>query len=664
MCTWKWSSRRFFIGLLTALMTAAATWLYGRTILQAGWGILSVLILASLRRSSSGSRCRSGWRPRGSYAACANAPMRPPPHRLDLFVPDDSARTAILMPIYNEDPERVLAGLRATYESVAATGHAAAFDFFLLSDTTDPDLWLAEELGWSQLTQSLPGPSRVFYRHRPKNTCRKSGNIADFCERWGTDYRYMIVLDADSVMSGATMVEMVRRMEEDPQMGILQVPPVPVNRVSLFARCQQFAARVYGPIFLEGYAWWSQIDGNYWGHNAIIRIEPFTHHCGLPTLPGPPPLGGEILSHDFVEAALMRRAGLKVCLAHDLDGSYEECPPTLIDYAQRDQRWCQGNMQHIRLVFSYGLLPMSRLHLGMGSMAYLTSPLWLMFILLSSLWEPTPTDAAAEADTWWRNAYLFIATMVLMLLPKCFGYLVLLRDPAQRARCGGAWRAFASVLIETLISILVAPIMMAFHVVFVFSTLLGVHVGWSAQQRSEQGQALLPAIVAHWKQTVAGILALAAAWFLMPLSLPWLAPVFVGLILAVPLSIVLSSTNLGQALARVGLLVTPAETVPPPELCRLDELLVALGTTKTPDRRSLFDRLLTDPAFFALHQNILHATDSNVSMDPRQVRRITSRAVRRMSRDDRRAIQSDAATLAELHVARWLAQPVNDGIPH
>ena len=224
----------------------------------------------------------------------------------------------------------------------------------------------------------------------------------------------MIVLDADSVMSGESLVEMVERMEQDPEVGILQVPPVPVNRVSLFARCQQFAAQVYGPVFLEGFAWWSQIDSNYWGHNAIIRVAPFTRHCGLSALPGTPPLGGEFLSHDFVEAALMRRAGLKVCLAHDLEGSYEECPPTLIAYAQRDQRWCQGNMQHIRLVFSSGMPPMSRLHMGMGAMSYLSSPLWLLFLILSFLsvaFRPGAADPCRPAEAapaaWWAGWPLF-----------------------------------------------------------------------------------------------------------------------------------------------------------------------------------------------------------------------------------------------------------------
>src|SRR5581483_2414338 len=220
--------------------------------------------------------------------------------------------TALVMPIHNEDPLRVFANLHAVAQSLAETGHAGAFSIFVLSDTTDPRAWLEEERAWAKLAVDVPAEVRVFYRHRPENTGRKAGNVADFCRRWGGLYRYLIVLDADSLMEGATMVELVRRMEAGPAIGILQAPPRPVARHTFFARLVQFAAHVYGPVFLEGFALWSQCDGNYWGHNAILRLRPFMEHCDLPVLPGDGPLGGEILSQDFVEAALMRRAGYQV----------------------------------------------------------------------------------------------------------------------------------------------------------------------------------------------------------------------------------------------------------------------------------------------------------------------------------------------------------------
>jgi hypothetical protein len=263
--------------------------------------------------------------------------------------PDPAApppRTAILMPIYNEDSERVFAGLRAIHRSLADTGQLDGFDFFILSDTRDPDVWVEEELRWQDMVRALDGKGRIFYRNRPENTSRKSGNLEDFCTRWGGHYRYMIVLDADSIMKGETLVEMVRLMERHPGVALIQTPPVPVNRESLFARILQFASSIYGRMFTAGLNYWQLGESNYWGHNAIIRVQPFLDHCGLPKLPGREPFGGEILSHDFVEAALLRRAGWEVWLAYDLEGSYEEIPPTLIDYAKRDRRWCQGNLQH------------------------------------------------------------------------------------------------------------------------------------------------------------------------------------------------------------------------------------------------------------------------------------------------------------------------------
>ncbi|HWL08638.1 MAG TPA: glucans biosynthesis glucosyltransferase MdoH, partial [Planctomicrobium sp.] len=352
--------------------------------------------------------------------------------------PRPLSSTAVLMPIYNESPTSVFSGVEAMLQSVQATGKAGTFDFFILSDTTDPDIWLEEERAWARLVaESGPRP-RVFYRRRPRNQSRKAGNIADFCCRWGSQYEYMIVLDADSVMEGETLVEMVRRMDADPKLGILQVPPAPVNRLSLFARLQQFASRLYSDILIQGFCSWAQFDSNYWGHNAIIRVEPFTQHCGLPVLPGKAPLGGEILSHDFVEAALMARAGWKVRLAHDLGGSYEECPTTLLDFAKRDQRWCQGNMQHIRLIFSEGFRPISRLHLTMGAMAYVSAPLWLTFMLLSAVAMWLDGDRPPGNPVWMIDAsIIFGITMLLLLLPKFFSVIALIKQPKRLQEFGG-----------------------------------------------------------------------------------------------------------------------------------------------------------------------------------------------------------------------------------
>jgi membrane glycosyltransferase len=271
-----------------------------------------------------------------------------------------TTRTALLMPIYNEAPQHVFARLQAIYESLDALGVLDHFALFILSDTTDPDLWLEEEAGFWELRRRTKGERHIFYRHRLKNIRRKAGNIADFCQRWGAQYDHMVVLDADSLMTGQALVQLVAAMEASRDTGLIQTLPFVVNRQTLFARAHQFAARIYGPVLATGLAYWHLGDSNYWGHNAIIRTKAFIDHAGLPDLPGQPPFGGPIMSHDFVEAALLRRAGWKVYLVPEITGSYEENPPSLLAFAERDRRWCQGNLQHSRVVSAAGLHWLSR----------------------------------------------------------------------------------------------------------------------------------------------------------------------------------------------------------------------------------------------------------------------------------------------------------------
>ena len=261
------------------------------------------------------------------------------PHRL--------ASTAIVMPVYNEDAETVFGNVQALYQSLQQRHELDSYDFYILSDSTDPAKAVEEELAWSDICRQTNGFGKIHYRRRKLPVNRKSGNIADFCRRWGHRHRYMVVLDADSLMTGAAVSSLVRLMETNPRAGIIQTMPRLVKTETLFGRIQQFASRVYSPIFAAGLNFWQQGAGNYWGHNAIIRVSPFLASCALPGLPGKEPLGGRILSHDFVEAALMRNAGWEVWFAYDLEGSYEGLPPNLTEYVKRDRRWCQGNLQHV-----------------------------------------------------------------------------------------------------------------------------------------------------------------------------------------------------------------------------------------------------------------------------------------------------------------------------
>lgn len=494
-------------------------------------------------------------------------------------------RTALVMPVHNEEPERVMQGLEATCRSLHATGHIGAFDAFLLSDTTNPIIAAAEEEAFAELKHRLAGVIRLDYRRRPFNTGRKAGNIADFCAHQGQRYDYMVVLDADSIMRGDTLTTLVRTMDANPRSGLLQTVPMPVRQRTLFGRFFQFAAALYSPMLGASISFWSGNAANYWGHNAIIRVRPFARHCRLPLLPGGPPLGGEILSHDFVEAALMKRAGWDVWLLPLLGGSYEELPGNLLDYAKRDRRWTQGNLQHLRLLRSPGLHAMNRLHFIQGAMSYTTSLLWLLLLLA------TTVAAGASAMQWWSGAgadaapvvagltpaglaqALLAVTLFLLLVPRLLGTLLALaRQPAS---FGGRVRLAGSGLLEALFSILVAPLMMLFHSRFILSVLAGRNTRWDAQQREGRP---VPWSDAFARTGIMALLSLLWAVVLIlvaPSMLGWFAPVLPGLIAAPWLVRMTSSVELGERMRKAGWLLVPAEVDPDRVLqgmdgCRVD----------------------------------------------------------------------------------------------
>ncbi|MDR3074270.1 MAG: glucans biosynthesis glucosyltransferase MdoH, partial [Deltaproteobacteria bacterium] len=496
-----------------------------------------------------------------------------------LELPEDF-RTAILFPVYNEDARMVMEGIRTVYLSLKQAGIERHFDVFILSDSTDPESWIREEEAWYALTQEENAYGRIFYRRRKINLKRKSGNIADFCRRWGANYRYMIVFDADSVMSGETLARMVQAMEKKPDIGILQTPPKAFGSRSLIARAQQFANHLYGPIFAAGFHYWQLGDAQYWGHNAIIRIAPFMRFCQLPSLPGRAPLGGDIMSHDFVESALMRRAGFGVWLAYDLEGSYEQCPPTLIDELIRDRRWCQGNLQHSRLIFTRGFFPTHRALFINGIMSYGSALLWFFFLIASSAQAmaelfvvPTyfPSGPSLFPD-WPRYFPNWALTLVggtgaLLFLPKILAvFLVTLKGGSRRF--GGFLAMILSVLGEVLISTFLAPVRMLFHSFFVVTTLLGAHGGWNAQNRSQE-TGWRDALRFHWWGTALGLFWGWLMYLVNPGFFLWLSPIVTGLALSVPLSVFSSRVRLGNGARLLNLFLTPPDIEPPKELAVL-----------------------------------------------------------------------------------------------
>lgn len=571
------------------------------------------------------------------------------------------ARTALVMPIYNEDPSRVTAGLRAIWQSLQETGRGDEFELLILSDTRDPDCWMREETNWYRMCVDFDAHGRIFYRNREKNIARKSGNLEDFCHRWGARYRYMVVLDADSLMAGDTLVRMVDMMEAHPGVALIQSPPLPANHKSLFSRILQFASNFYGDIFIWGINYWQLSGSGYWGHNAILRIEPFVKHCGLPKLPGKEPFGGEIFSHDTVEAALLRQAGWEVWIAPELKGSYEELPPTLIDYAKRDRRWCQGNLQHLRMVFAKGFSGLSRLYFLMGIMSYVSSPLWLIFLILTgfeayiqsqtmpvyffgdNLFPVWPESYAVEMTT------VLLVTLAMLFLPKIWSLILGLIHWRKIKGYGGAFRAMLSVFLESLFSVLTAPVLMIYQSKFVFAILMRRSVGWPPQNRDDHRLSLWEAVQAHGEQTLIGLAAGWVSFHYVPSFFAWLIPVLSGLVLSIPLSMLSSSTAVGQATRRLGLFLTPEESREPRIIQLLKENLSQLEAAGASAGEA---RALADPGVCALHLALL----PNRPVKKRQrhqlralLYQLVEEGPEKLSAAEKRSLVSDPETLIRLH---------------
>ncbi|TWI38210.1 glucans biosynthesis glucosyltransferase MdoH [Paracoccus sulfuroxidans] len=494
------------------------------------------------------------------------------PNRENAVGPND-ARICIAMPVYHENAADTAGLLAALARDIYRVGLGERTEIFVLSDSRDPDSVFAEMSAVSRLRDISPIP--VWYRRRTSNEGRKAGNIAEFIRRWGDRYDQVVVLDADSVMGGQTIRALSDRMNADPKIGLLQTMPILVGGQTIFARMVQFAGRVYGPAIARGVAAWSGDSGNFWGHNAIFRVRAFASCCGLPTLPGNPPFGGAILSHDFVEAALLRRAGWKVRLDWDLRGSYEGCPPTLLDMAVRERRWAQGNLQHSRLLGAKGLVAISRIHFLVGILGFLMSPIWLAMILVGLtlsanvlLSRPDYFPQTYQLFPEWpvfdpvRMLWLFIAAMSFLLVPKFISIIRAWRRPLAQ-NSGGKVRILASALFEIVLSALIAPVQMLIQTRQIFDILRGRDSGWEAQVRAGQMPSWSIVIRRHWPHVTLGIGTLLVLAVFSPWQLVWLSPILAGLILSPFTSRWSSSPVFGRWARRQGLLVTPEERDPP-----------------------------------------------------------------------------------------------------
>jgi membrane glycosyltransferase len=475
-----------------------------------------------------------------------------------------TSSTAILICVRNENPDRVLRNLVPMIAGLVGAGVAARFHLYVLSDTADPSHIAPEEARFAALAAEWRGRFEITYRRRSVNTGFKAGNIRDFCERWGHLHEFAVTLDADSFMTAEAILRLVRVIEADPKLGILQGLVVGMPAKSAFARVFQFGMRLGMRSYTIGSAWWQGDCGPYWGHNAVIRLAPFIADCHLPPRPEGGPLGGHIMSHDQLEAVLMRRAGYEVRVLPEEDLGWEENPPTLLEFIRRDLRWCQGNMQYWPFLVLPGLKWVSRYQLALWLLMFLSSPAWIGMLVIG-----TAAVAIKGAGAFIRpdaGAVLFAVVLAMWFAPKIATVLDVLSRAQARRAFGGTFRFLASVVTETVFFLLLSPIMWFGHTVFLAGLLFGRAAGWGGQTRDDHAVPLTLAIRNLWPQTLLGLVCLGVLAVAAPAAIPYALLLAGGLALAIPLAVMTSSPAVGRALVRFGIGRLPEETSPPPAL--------------------------------------------------------------------------------------------------
>ena len=487
-------------------------------------------------------------------------------------------RTAVVMTVRNEDPARAISRLKAVKRSLDQTSDGHTFGYFVLSDTDDPIVAREEErlIAEWQAMYDTDGAAQITYRRRTDNAGFKAGNVRDFLENMSDGYDLMLPLDADSLMTGDAVVRLARIMQAYPRLGILQSLVVGSPTSSAFARIFQFGMRHGMRTYTMGHAWWTGECGPFWGHNAMVRIAPFRDHCHLPMLKGKPPLGGHVLSHDQVEATLMRRAGYEVRVLPEEMGSYEDNPPSVLEFMRRDVRWCQGNMQYLKLLDLPGLHGMSRFQLAWAVLMFLGIPAWTLMIALLPF-AALEAQASAGAFPVALAAGLYVAFFAMYLSPKLAGFLDVLMTRGGVARYGGTLRFLASALIEVVFSFLQGAVTTIRTTIFMIGLMFGTTVKWGGQARDAQRLSWRAAMAELWPQTLFGIAIFAALLVISPTLLLWSLPLTAGYLLAVPLAVVTADPALGRWLQAQGLCAIPEDIAPPAEVAPFMERPVLAG---------------------------------------------------------------------------------------
>ncbi len=491
--------------------------------------------------------------------------------------------TAILMCVRNEAPDRVIRNLETMMSDLETLGCAQHFHVYVLSDTSEPEVAAAEQAAFEALSLSWRGRLSVTYRRRESNTGFKAGNIRDFLERWGDDHELMVTLDADSFMTGAGILRLVGIMQKRPQLGILQSLVIGMPTTSAFARLFQFGMRLGLRSWTIGSAWWQADCGPYWGHNAILRVAPFKQHCALPPLEGKGILSGDVLSHDQLEAALMRRAGYEVRVLPEEDLGWEENPPTLLEFLRRDQRWLQGTLQYAFFIGLPGLQPVSRIQLLFAMLMFTGSPAWVgLWLLGIGLLAASPTiDALIDSRF---GIPLLGLVLTMWFAPKIATTIDVVMRPTLRRGFGGATRFVASVAAETMFWLMLSPIMWVCHTLFFIGLLFGRVIGWGAQARDDHSVSWSLAAARLWPQAVVGVGCVVVLALSHPAALPWvLVFMAAGPLLAIPLCVVTSWPGVGLFLRRLGIGRLPEETNPPAALRRRGSTLRPIAEPASAD---------------------------------------------------------------------------------
>jgi membrane glycosyltransferase len=478
-------------------------------------------------------------------------------------------RTAILMTLRNEDPARAFKRLRVVKQSLDATGEGMWFDYFVLSDTNVPAVAEAEERLAAEWAREIGEPARITYRRRSDNAGFKAGNVRDFCEHWGERYEVMLPLDADSVMSGEAIVQLARMMQAHPRLGILQSLVVGMPSKSAFARVFQFGMRQGMRPYTMGSAWWIGECGPFWGHNAMVRIAPFRDTCHLPVLPGGPPLGGAVMSHDQVEATLMRRAGYEVRVLPEEMGSWEENPPTMLDFARRDLRWCLGNLQYLKLLDLPGLKAMSRFQLVWAILMFLGLPAWTLMIALVPV--KVIEDGGIAGYPVGLAAFLYVLFLAMYLSPKLAGLIDIALTSGGVKRYGGGLRFAASALIEIVFAFLQGAVSSFRTTLFMIGLAFGqVRIGWNGQVRDAHSLSFATAFAGLWPHLLFGLYIFGSLALLSPAVLLWSLPLTAGYLLAIPFAVLTASPTLGAVFVRTGLCGIPEDFDPPAVLAAIE----------------------------------------------------------------------------------------------